>query len=71
MPRLHVIGRDFEMSDEAAAPLIAADILHWDTMGGVDGDEPPHLHINPELPDFGHIEADVREHGPRALPDAR
>lgn len=68
MPRLHVIGRDFDITDEAAAPLIAADILYWDTIGGDDGDEPPHLHINPELPGFGSLEAAVYEHGPAALP---
>lgn len=56
MPTLHVLEHSIELTEDAATPLIAADILYWDTDGGEDGEVPDHLHINPELPGFGEME---------------
>ena len=48
MPCLRILGHNINLTDEVVAPLIAADILYWDTMGGDNSTELDHLHINPE-----------------------
>lgn len=67
MPRLHVFGRDFRLTDAEAAPLIAADILYWDIEGGVNGREKPHLHLNPEMKGFDELESAMLREGKAPL----
>ena len=69
MPTLVVLDRQIELPDDVAAPLIAADILYWDTMGESEP-ETDHLHINPEQRGFGRLEAAVYRDGASALPAA-
>ena len=67
MPKLIVGHRQFTVSDVAAAPLVRADILYWDT-AGESMPRQPHLHLNPMIKGFDALERAVAARGPAALP---
>lgn len=73
MPKFVVGDRMFDITAEAAEPLVKADVLYWDD-AGESRPKKPHLHLNPETAEFGDLEPACYERGVSALPspeDAR
>ena len=70
MPKLVVRNRQYTISDIAAAPLVRADVLYWDTTGE-SMPRQPHLRLNPQARNFGRLEKAVYRNGIKALPTAR